>query len=423
MRIKNFLALAFNRGGMLLLQLILVPSAIYLLGKTYYGEWLMLSSLPNYLMISDLGINITVTTSICALVAQGDYEKAISLYKNANGFILIIAVLVLVLFLLSFNFLHWNEILNLKLIYESEVEVCLFLLISSTFTSFILGLLLGIYRAEEKFYLSEILTGFNFILDYLIFLILIYFKFNFTIISLAPLILRLTFILIVSLQLSSKYSWFHFQFSFNLKPVFNILPNSIYYMAYIIGYALTLQGTIFFIGKYMGGEVLVTYNTTRTLANSLKSFISAFYFSYLPEYTVLFAKHKKKEANVLFKKMFTQTFIVTTLLAVLYYIMGDHIMSFWTNNKIKIENPFYPLLLLSVFFSTLGNCSYIILNASNENKNVGIYYTILALLSMLSLYQGLKAHFGLTYVGSIMLFIELSFFIVQYLSAKRKLSR
>lgn len=419
-QVKNFLALALNRGGTLVLQVVLVPVAIYLLGKDKYGEWLMLSAIPSYLMISDFGINITVTTSICTLIAKGDYSQAMALYKSANTFVMLIGGIVLSLFTFSSIFIEWNHFLSLKLIDEFNTEVTLSLLIISTFISFVIGLLLGIYRAEGKFYLTESLAAIYYLLDSIVFIIIIYLGNSFIQVGLAQITWRVLFIIIISFKISKSYEWFSIRFTKNIQPIISLLPTSIYYMAYIVGYGLILQGTILLVGKNLGTSSLVTFNTTRTLANSIKSFISVFYFSFLPEYTVLIAQNKIEHAKRIFKKMFIITLYISISAVVIYYFAGEQIMNYWTKGKVHIEQPFYSLMLLTVFFSTLGNCAYTVLNATNENRTIGIYYSILAFSAMIALHFWVEK--GLIYVACILLIVEVVLFLISFIVAQKKLS-
>lgn len=420
--LKNFIALSFNRGSTLFLQLILVPITIKLLGKSNYGEWLMISTLPSYLLISDFGLNTTVTTSICSLIANNNYTKAISLYKSATTFILLVGLFIVILLYISTYHLHWNHILNLKVINKKQAEESLIYLTISTFISIIAGLLLGIYRAEGKYYLSEFFTGIFFMIDPIVFIISLFYKYSFVSISIFQIIWRLIFVSIFIFVIKKKYSWFDFKFTTNFKPVLDILPTSLYYLTFTLGYNLMLYGSIFIVGKFLGPVTLVIFNTSRTLANSLKSFSSTFYFSYLPKYTVLIAKHENVQAKFLFKKMIFNTFIISFILLLIYQSTSNILMFFWTNNNIKIEEPFFSILLLSVFFGTLGNASYVVLNATNENKRIGISYFFISLIYLLTIYIGLSQGYQLIFISLCLLTSEIILLFLQFNEARKKIN-
>ena len=402
---KIFISNICNRFSVLLSQLFLIPFFIKFWGKENYGEWLLLSTLPSYLSNSDFGISVTAVTTICSLVAQKKQKEAIELYKSSNGAFIFLSLIVLSLFLLSCFFLNWAGVMGIKFINEIRVELTLFLLLCSVFLTFIYGMLLGIFRAAGRFdkYLNYI--TFSYLADTCSVLINLFVGGDVQSIAVCQVIIRIILILLVTYQLTIKYDWFTFAFSTNLRPITSLLPTSVYYLIYTLGQGLLLQGTTFIVGKQLGAVNLVTFNTTRTLVNSIKSFVGIYYSSFLSEFTILQAQENFERAKNIFKKMYKNTIILAVIFIIIYYLLGAWIMQFWTKGKVSIEEPFYIIMLLLSFFNTIQNCAYTILNATNENKKVGIYYSVLVCIAMAIAYY--IASEGLVYIAFILLVVEL----------------
>lgn len=404
-RVINFLMLLLSRVVVLLQQIFVIPLSLYLLGKNLYGEWLLISTLPNYMAISDLGVNITATTSICSLVAQNKRITALKVYQSSNTFIIIVGIITIIVYGLSTVFVSWNKFLGIKIIDEYTTELTLGFLLLSTFLSILIGLLIGIYRAGGKFHLHSLAYIIYFIMDFSVFLLIISCGEDFLSVSICQIIWRIFFIIYVSHKLSKRFLWFHFGFSRELKPITNLLPTSIYYMFYSIGQGLVLQGTTLIIGKNLGSASLVHFTVIRTLVNSIKSFTSIFYNSLLPEYTVLIANNKFSEAKIIFKKILPVSIFIIFLLAGAYYFGGEFLVTHWTKGAIKLEYPFYSIMLWVVIVSTISDCSYSVLNATNENRVVGIYYAFFSIIVIIAIYK--LAHLGLEYVATCLLILEI----------------
>ncbi|WP_413432838.1 lipopolysaccharide biosynthesis protein [Crateriforma spongiae] len=76
------LAMFLGRGIMAARQLLMVPLLIYLWGAEYYGEWLAISAIPSFLVMSNLGLGTAASIAIGQNVAAGKYVEAWNLYRT-----------------------------------------------------------------------------------------------------------------------------------------------------------------------------------------------------------------------------------------------------------------------------------------------------------------------------------------------------
>ena len=99
---QTFVAILFGRGLMAVRQLLLVPILIKAWGIDYYGGWLIISSIPSFLSMSNLGLG----TSAAARIAtrKGDDSMELSKVTVATAWSLISSVLILVMLALA----GWN---------------------------------------------------------------------------------------------------------------------------------------------------------------------------------------------------------------------------------------------------------------------------------------------------------------------------
>lgn len=410
--LRNFFSGLINRFTTIFAQVLLIPLFINLWGKEYYGEWLLISTLPAYLSASDLGLNVTATTAICALTANDKRSEALALYKSANKALLFLASIGLLLFSISCIYLNWSKIMGTKINSEQQIEISLLILISATFVMFLVGLAVGIYRSEGRFDKSQNFITLLQLFDAIIILVNVILGGNIFTVALSSFILKILFLIVIIIDLQKKYSWYKFGFNNPISEIYYLLPTSFFYMVALIGQGLVIQGTSFLIGKSLGPATLVTFNTIRTFINSIKSFINAFYSAYLPEFTKIIAQNKAEQARHLFIKMFIFTLTITTVFIITYYLLGNWIISIWTSNKVVVDNSIYVVMLVSIFFSTLSNCAYTVLNATNENRVMSIYYTIFALCAMWAIYVTSKN--GLIYPVLFLCIVDFLMLVVTF---------
>jgi O-antigen/teichoic acid export membrane protein len=94
-----------GRGLMAVRQLLLVPVLISAWGVNYYGHWLVLSAIPTFLAMSNMGFGTSAVLSIGLDVAAGRVAEAWNTLTTALWIILGIAVTVLAI---AFAWMHFS---------------------------------------------------------------------------------------------------------------------------------------------------------------------------------------------------------------------------------------------------------------------------------------------------------------------------
>ena len=81
--VKGFAAQGFAQAINLIIQIGSVPLFIHFWGKLLYGEWLLISTVPSYFALSDLGFANAAGTEMTMRVARGDREGALKVFQLA----------------------------------------------------------------------------------------------------------------------------------------------------------------------------------------------------------------------------------------------------------------------------------------------------------------------------------------------------
>lgn len=399
-------------------QLVIIPFFLKYWGKEYYGEWLLLSIVPNYLTLSDFGLNVTSVTELCKLVIEHKYDEARTVFKSVNGFFLLLGILVISLYVCFINIIDLNLFLKLRKISNFDASISTFFLLTTVFISIAWGLLVGVFRAEGRFDKQLNFTTLASVLDVLIIIFTLFNGFGVVFLTGFQMISRLILYLLLVLIISRKYSWFYYGVIFEFVHIRKLLPTSIYYMFLTMGHAMILQGTAFIVGKHLGSATLVSFNTTRTLVNSIKSFSSVIYLSFVPEFTNSIYKKDKKKAIESYTKMLWTVGLQASSMALILLFLGKEILDFWTRKELQILNPFYNYMLLSIIFQSLWNASSMVPLSINENNKIRLFAP-LAVLFVIVLYFSVP-YFGLDTIAIGLVIFDLAM-LLYVMNATRKI--
>src|SRR5712664_4644306 len=77
-----------------IVQIVSVPVFLHFWGVKLYGEWLILSAIPTYLMLSDMGFGSVAGNDMTMRVAAGDRESALETFQSTWALILMTSALV-----------------------------------------------------------------------------------------------------------------------------------------------------------------------------------------------------------------------------------------------------------------------------------------------------------------------------------------
>jgi O-antigen/teichoic acid export membrane protein len=94
--------------------LISVPLTLHYLGAERYGMWMTMSSLVAMLGFADLGIGNGLLTSVASAHGRDDRAEIKAYVSSAYCVLSIIALVVIALFCMSYRFVDWYRIFNVK---------------------------------------------------------------------------------------------------------------------------------------------------------------------------------------------------------------------------------------------------------------------------------------------------------------------
>lgn len=375
---KNILANFYGIGVVLFQQIILIPFYISYWGDELYSDWIVLSALSSLFSMSDGGLNTVIQNRFVIKYAEKNYEECKSLMCDN---ILIITVMFAVCIGAVFLFFHLYDIttfLSIHILSKNEAQCIFIALLCNIFFSLYTGIFNPIYRAFHKNAKGVFIDNTaKFISAFIIFGCLLLE----TPMEIMSYIMTTPFLCCIIYKYIDTHKLFHYSFSLkyiDLKIFSQVFLPSLSFMSFLGGNFVILQGFTILVNKFFGAGTLVTFNTTRTMCNFIKTFLNSIQNSIAPEYSIAYGEKNIVRMRALHRKGLRTTLILTFALILFLLAFGPFIYHIWTAGQVQFNYPIMSSLLLVLFFDVLWNTSAVSLTATNNHTRIGIMYMVLS---------------------------------------------
>lgn len=404
------------KGVIIISQLLIIPIYISELGQEVYGEWIMITVIPNYLILSDLGLTTTVSNQISYYNVLKNYGKMIGLFKSTNFLIIIIGLTILLFFVISLYYIDYHSLLNIYIIDREKVSLILLFFIINIVATLLLNFNLSYFRSIDKYYMNQKYVFVSYCIDLIITLIVLKTSKN---LILIPVLFTFSkiFLLFVTIFKLSKYENYEYGFSKNIREVKKILPSSLSYSLYSIGFGLILQGNTFIVGKVLGTNSVVIFNTVRTLVNTMRSFMSIIYLPKMPKYNILLSSERISEAKVVFKKNLQQVIILTLLSGLFITLFYKTLLYYWIHKELVITKTFIFLMIFGAVLHTIWNAVSMVTLSINKTFQL-LLFPAMGVVSILIQYFYLNT-FGLELASFFLLIIDLIMLVTVFVKTNK----
>lgn len=399
------------------IQVFTVPFFLDKWGVAYYGEWLLLYSVPSYIASSDLGLGTTVTTQLTILNGEKKYDELTRLLKTAFWIIIIFGSLIFLIF--TFIFINSYEFLRLTKIKYNDFFVSSILLSIYSYLALFSTLPLGFYRVIKNYAFERYITSVFKLIETFVIIILLFYDYRVLPISLALLFVRIVYLSYIISDLHLRSSLFRlFPFLINISTIKNLFRPSLNMFFLQFGQMFMLQGIIMTIGVKLGSVNLVVFNTTKTLINVAKQAINIVNLSFWSEFSYAFGEKKFDMVKKNFNLIKVVNFGISFLIAILLIFTGNYIFKIWTLGNVELLNPFFELYLLTVIINSYWSSVVTMLGAVNCHNRLAFTYSLTTVIAFL-FFVFIPFEYGLTSISISLICFEVILFLIAYFEKKR----
>lgn len=415
---KNIVANLFGIGVNLLNQIVLVPFYIIYWGNSLYSDWIIISALTAFFGMSDIGLNSVIQNKFSISFAQGDIKQCNSLLANNVAIIIIIGSICVISSIVYVSFFDITILLGLSTLTRVDGSIVFVLLLCQIFIQMFSGIENAIFRATHNASVAVYYDQVARLLIFAITFVCLIIGCNMVVLCAAICLPNILLIIIKHINARRFFKW-RFSFSMsNLKQLREILPQSVAYMSFPISNAILLQGFTLLVNKFWGSDMVVLYNTTRTMCNFIKTFLATILNSVWPEFSIAYGKCDYATMHRLYSKAMKVSFVLSVLISIFLLIVGPFIYTIWTHGAVQFSYSLVIAFLVVLVVNTMWNTGCVALLATNNHVRFGIIDLCLTVMALIVAYFMAQSFHTLSLVVYSMLIID--FPLIYYVNHKFK---
>jgi O-antigen/teichoic acid export membrane protein len=365
----------FGQGVSIGSQILLTPLFFLHWGAEKYGEWLLLSSIPAYLVMADLGIGSAAGNEMTMLAGREDWLGAQKTFRGAFWVASIVATVVALLTaLLVLVNLTWH-IPHTARIEVQEACLVLGLLGLMVGANFFGSVISAGFRAAGANGLGISLANVSRMLEAMMQGALLWAGQSPSSLCLGMLAVKLAMLVVQWGLLRRQASWL---FTPGVRAdktiVQRLIKPSLAFLAFPIGSALALQGPIMIIGTLFGGATVAVFSTMRTVSRILIQITGAFNASVWPEMSRAYGAGQMATVRTLHRGSWGIALALILTASLVLLTQGHTLVQFWLRKGDVFNAPILLGLLVVSLISAIWNASSVVLASINAHARIAAAY-------------------------------------------------
>lgn len=387
-------------------QILLTPLFFKYWGAAKYGEWLILSSIPAYLSMADLGIGSAAGNEMTMRAGAGDRVGAQQTFRGAGLVFAGASVLVLLIGLLAAAYSYHSRQSGNSLIAPQEAALVMIGLSLSVLLGFGNGLVFAGFRCSEHNALGISLGNVSRLAEALVMGALLIAQQSPVVLCFGALLAKLVTLGIQVVILRRISPWLHHPRAPADKTlVKRLIGPSVGFMAFPLGHALALQGPILVIGAVLGSPAVAMFSAMRTLARLPVQATNILSNSVWPEMSRAYGSGDLGLLRTLHRGSWSLTLSLTAVAGLILWLLGPWIAHLWLGESGAYDEEVLMALIAASAISSVWTASSVVMAAINAHARLGVFFVIANAMSLACMYA-LTATMGWTGIFLPMLLAE-----------------
>lgn len=404
---KNISANAYGQVVTIAIQLLGLPIYLNYWGAALYGEWLILSAIPFYLTLGDLGLASVAGNEMTMRMANNEKLAVLKIYQSIWMFISCISIAAALCLGVMIWHLPIASTFGINLMTEIDAKIILYILVFYVLLSLQGGVLNAGFRSIGSYAYGTTISNSIRFFEWLLSIFFLMFESGPIIIALVMISVRFLGLLFTWILLRRKASWLALG-SNNVchNEIRKLIKPAIAFMAFPLGLALSMQGTVLIIGIALNSTAVVVFTAYRTLSRILVQLVSMLNHALWPEISVAYGAGKNKSVAHLHTKGAAISLWSGLFMSIILYLLGERFILFWSKNSFETNYAIFLLLLLCSFVNVLWQTSWVVLMATNLHQRIAKFFVIITILALIISWYAMQL-WGLKGIGLIFLVMEI----------------
>lgn len=391
---------AFGQGVNVIIQVLSLPLFLHKWDATTYGIWLMLSAVPGYLLMADVGMVNTAGNRMTMAMGQGDSTQANQIFQSALVFMIVacggLALLTVPTVLLA----------PLPGLNSFDHRIALAALILGVLLSLFSGLADAIFRATGRYALGTLFSNVFRLSEWGGWIVGLYIWGTFSAVALTGLSIRIVAVVVLAWIARRDAQGIHYGFRFaRFSEVKAMAVPAVTFMAFPLTNALSFQGSTLLVGNLLGPAVVTVFNTYRTLARVAVQLTGIFSFALWAEFSRLFGQGGAQAVRAIYRRSSLIGGGLAVGMSLVLFLVGPWLLNIWTHGVIVYNAGLMLVLLTYAAAGGVQHVSRVLLMATNQHMGLA-QWSLFAAIFMLGLGALLAAPLGVMGVSIAMLISE-----------------
>lgn len=356
---------AFGQAVVIVIQVFSLPLFLKQWDTATYGVWLLLSAMPSYLSMTDVGMVATAGNRMTMAMGHGDRQEANRLFHSAFMFVVCVVAVALAIAIPMALFMPLNGIGN----WDQRVAVCA-LTVGVLIAQFG-GLADAIFRATGRFALAVMLGNVLRLLEWGGMMAGLFLDGSFSAVAMGGLVVRIacTVVLVLVSRAGGHGLTWHWRYA-SMDEIKALFKPALSFMVFPLSSALSLQGITLLVGHFFGPAVVAVFNSYRTIARVAVQATSILANAVWGEFSYLFGQGGTAAVRPIYARSFMFGVLGSAGLSTVLYFAAPLLLRVWSHGHIA----FYagPMLILLAYAAVAGTWHVPRVLLLSTNQHIGL---------------------------------------------------
>lgn len=380
---RNIGATGFGLVVTIVVQLASVPLFLHGFGLELYGEWLVVTAVPVYLSLSDLGFVSVAANEMTMRMAVEDRRGTLQAFQSA--WVVMTGATVIAAGAMLAPLWLWSPagLLHVRLMTHHEIALTLTLLFGYVVMTMQSGMLEAGFRCVGRFPRGNTLMSLLRLGDFGAAGGAVLLGAGPVKVAAAQLVARVVGYVAVRTSMRREIPWLLFGTSeYARTAVRRMVGPALAFLSFPVGNALALQGMVFAVSAALGAPAVVILNVVRTLAGTVRQFVNVINHGVWPEMSRAIAAGELPLARRLHVASLQGTLLATGLVAAAVVVVGQPLIHVWTGASVTAPQGFLSLMVLTVLLDSAWLTSSVVIASVNRHQVMASLYLASNLLAL-----------------------------------------
>ena len=396
----------FGQAVTILTQIASVPILIHAWGMDLYGEWITLSAIPAYLVLSDIGFTSIAGNTLALMAENNDDRKMQGVYQSTWVMVSILSAAVLTVVAGAVWFTNVGEMIGLSRITNNTLNMTLLILFLHVAMSMQTGILQLPFRPLKRNPMAVSAANMIRLLEWLAATIVVLAGGTVVEFAIAFLVVRVlgNFGLWLAINRSGSSLKLGIRQA-SMQTIKTLLRPSLASLCFPLGLSFTMQGFILLISSVIGPGAVALFSIYRTFTRVPIQLATAINQAVWPELSYAFGNNDLRKAKKLVIKMLQFGAALSVITAFTVYYKGEDAINLWISSSLEHNPQLLITLTLTGLIHILWQPFWVAQIAINRHTQFALSFLVISALS-LALGWIFMIHFDLQGAGYAILLSE-----------------